>query len=60
MRHPDAPPESIILEVSLPGDSVTVEVYATTDLEAPFHGYCTETGDRLYFPSPWALDIEVQ
>jgi hypothetical protein len=56
MRHPTA---TITLEISLPGDSVTVEVSATTDLEEPFYGYCTDTGERLYFPTPWALDIEV-
>jgi len=66
MRHPDAffasvisPPETVTLEISLAGDSVTVEVCATTDLEEPFYGYCMDTGDRLYFPTPWALDIEV-
>ena len=52
-------PETIILEISLYG-GVAVEVYATTDLEEPFYGYCTDTGDRLYFSTPWALDIEVQ
>jgi len=56
MRHPTA---TITLEISLPGDSVTVEVSATTDLEEPFYGYCMDTGERLYFPTPWALDIAV-
>ena len=66
MRHPDAffasvidPPATVTLEISLPGDSVTVEVSPATDLEKPFYGYCMDTGERLYFPTPWALDIEV-
>ena len=66
MRSPNAffatvidPPETITLEISLPGDSVTVEVNATTDLDAPFYGYCADTGDALRFPNPWALDITV-
>jgi len=60
MRQLDAPHSTLILEISLPGNSVTVEVCATTDLEQPFYGYCIETGNRLHFPTPWALDMEVQ
>ena len=49
----------IDIEVSFGGDTVAVEVHATTDLDQPFWGYCIETGERLRFPNPWALSIEV-
>ena len=48
-----------ILEISSGADAVQVVVDANTDLDNPFYGYPMNSTDRLYFSTPWALDIEV-
>ena len=60
MRSPTTPTTpTTTLEGVLGAEGGTVVVDARTDLDAPFYGYCADTGDALRFPNPWALDITV-